>query len=97
MKTLLFPLLFFLCACMRNYTQEDCELFSMRAFKGLPKESKLFKDHCGHYTIKHDRAYCKSVLKSLILSGSRKVVTEKHGPQAFECLTQNDLKAFLKK
>ncbi len=90
-------MVFLFCACMsKNYTQEDCELLSMRAFKGLPKESKLFQDHCGGYVIKHDRAYCESVLKSLVLSGSKKAVTDQHGPEAIECLTQNDLKAFLK-
>ena len=89
--------LFYSCVSSKNYTQEDCELLSMRAFKGLPKESKLFQDHCGDYVIKHDRAYCESVLKSLVLSGSKKAVTDQHGPEALECLTENDLKAFIKK
>ena len=99
MKVFFLSLVVFLfCSCVsKRYTQEDCELLSMRAFKGLPKESKLFQDHCGDYTIKHDRAYCESVLKSLILSGSKEAVTQQHGPEAVECLTENDLKAFEKR
>ncbi len=69
----------------------------MKAFKGLPKESKLFRDHCENYQIVHNRQYCQKALKTLILTGSKKIVTQKHGAEAFECFTQNDLKSFLKK
>ncbi|MBT3585998.1 MAG: hypothetical protein HN509_13915 [Halobacteriovoraceae bacterium] len=79
----------------KNYTKEDCEILSMKAYKSLPKEAHLFKKFCGGKKLHYTKRLCQTALQDLIVKVPEKELKKRHGSQIMHCFSQNDLKKFL--
>lgn len=84
------------CEDNRPKNQEDCEVLSMKSFRGLPKEAKLFKDHCQNYELTYTKQRCEQALQELMISTNLGKVQKSHGQLIKECFNQSDLKRFAK-
>lgn len=93
---LTFLLSFSSCQEDKVYTDEICNDLSMKFFRGLPKPSKEFKDHCGGFNITYTQEKCKSALLDLTLGGDQNRLKKKYGEKIMGCFNRGDLDRFLK-
>lgn len=94
---ILFSFLVVFTACdKKEYTEKECEIFAMRTFKGLPKETLLFKKHCQGKKLKYDTEICAKALNDLILVGDEYSLKKKYGDGIMNCFTINDVEKWLK-
>lgn len=77
-----------------DFTKQECEILSMKKFKGYHTESHQFDNYCTKYKLHYSQKLCKTALNQLILGASLDKLEKAHGPQVSECFTKNDLKKF---
>ena len=95
--SLIFVFLFLFTACdKKEYTDEECEVFAMKTFKGLPNESLLYNKHCQGKELKYDTESCEKALNDLILVGDEYSLKKKYGENIMHCFTINDIQKWLK-
>lgn len=97
-KILLFSLFLTLLSCTKTDppTALECEDLSMKAFRGLPKESKLFKDHCSEKKLHYSKDRCHKALQGLMLGHPQELLEKTYGKKIMGCFNQGDLEKFLK-
>ncbi|MCP4915213.1 MAG: hypothetical protein GY909_18985 [Oligoflexia bacterium] len=77
-------------------TTAECEELSMKAFRGLPKESKRFKDHCSKKKLHYSKERCHKALQGLMLGHPQELLEKTYGEKIMGCFNQGDLEKFLK-
>ena len=97
---ILFFLIFF-SACMSESEKElikDCDGLAMLYYRGLPKPSKLYKEHCQEKESKleYNPEKCKLALGDLMVNGSSVRIKKMFGNRIMECFNEIDLDRFLK-
>lgn len=81
----------------KDYTQRDCELFSMHSYRGLPEAMVKYKKYCTKYELHYTKEHCQKALTDLILYGDENFLKEKYGTDIMQCFTERNLEKFLKK
>jgi len=89
-------LILFAISCEKPYSQNDCELLSMKSYKGIPQASADFAKHCQKYKIKYTHELCQQALNDLIKATSLNIIKKKYGDAVIGCFTENDLSNFAK-
>tara|TARA_R110002072_G_scaffold534_7_gene4198 strand:- start:95503 stop:95802 length:300 start_codon:yes stop_codon:yes gene_type:complete len=92
---LLLILLITSCTKTEPPTKEQCNEISMKAFRGLPKESKIFKDHCKDYQLEYTKEKCHKALQALTMGSKAESLKKTYGEKIMGCFNKGDLKRFL--
>ncbi len=89
----------FLLACTKKkeYGQEVCEDLSMKSYRGLPKESKEYKNNCLGVKNQYPYSHCQKALEALMLVGEAQYLESEYGVKIMNCFNKADLHRFLKK
>ena len=95
-KTWPLLLVLLIISCEKQYSQNDCELLSMKSYKGIPQASADFAKHCQKYKIKYTHELCQQALNDLINATSLNIIKKKYGDAIIGCFTENDLSKFAK-
>ncbi len=76
----------------------DCDGLAMKYYRGLPRPSVLYKEHCKEKesSLEYTPEKCKNALGQLMLHGSEPKLTKQFGARIMECFNQGDLERFLK-
>ena len=93
-KTFLILSLTLISCSKSDFTKDECEVLSMKKFKGYHTESHQFDNYCTQYDIKYTQQKCKKALNQLILGARLDKLEKAHGSNIGECFTKNDLKKF---
>jgi hypothetical protein len=77
---------------------KDCDGLAMLYYRGLPKPSKLYKEHCQEKESKleYNPEKCKLALGDLMVNGSSVRIKKMFGKRIMECFNEVDLDRFLK-
>ncbi|OFZ27543.1 MAG: hypothetical protein A2381_18750 [Bdellovibrionales bacterium RIFOXYB1_FULL_37_110] len=93
-KTCLLLLVLLVIGCEKKYSQNDCELLSMKSYKGIPSASADFSKYCLKYKIKYTHELCQLALNDLVKTSSLNLIQKKYGDTVIGCFTDNDLSNF---
>ncbi len=76
----------------------DCDGLAMMYYRGLPKPSRLYKEHCQikESELEYTPNKCKHALGQLMLHGSQTELKKRFGTRIMECFNEADLERFLK-
>lgn len=93
----LFLLLFlFSCQFKRNFSDEECEGLSLKAYRGFPKALHDFNTHCRDRKITYTKEHCQRALADLIVNGRADYLVEKYGKRVLECFSEQEKERFLR-
>lgn len=100
-KLIFFILITLLSGCMTDNEKEmikDCDGLAMLYYRGLPKPSKLYKEHCQvkEAQLEYNPEKCKLALGDLMINGSSVRIKKMFGSRIMECFNEGDLDRFLK-
>lgn len=102
LRILFLPLLLLgLSSCLSDEEKsqiKDCEGLAMLYYRGLPRPSKLYKDHCKakEKTLKYRPEICQNALGELMVHGQEAPLKKKYGERIMECFNKVDLERFSK-
>lgn len=88
-----------LVSCLSDKDKEligDCDGLAMKYYRGLPKEAKLYKDHCTDKTLKYTPELCKQAMGDLMIKGSPARLKTLFGDRILECFNKADFDRFSK-
>ena len=97
---LLTLIVLFVIGCTSEKEKEmikDCDGLAMLYYRGLPKPSKLYKEHCQskESQLEYNPEKCKTALGDLMLNGSSVRLKKMFGKRIMECFNDGDLDRFL--
>lgn len=77
---------------------KDCDGLAMLYYRGLPKPSKLYKEHCHskEAQLEYNPKKCEMAMKDLMIQGSSVRIKKMFGKRIMECFNEADLDRFLK-
>lgn len=85
-----------LMGCKEEFDQDACEDLSMATFKGIPRKSYLFKQHCKGFQLEYTQAKCKKAFTMLVTKGDLAAIESRYGSKIKGCFTKKDLKTYAK-
>ncbi len=95
-------LLIFISGCQSENVKEmikDCDGLAMKYYRGLPKPSKLYVEHCKakESSLTYTPERCQKAMGQLMMRGSEKELQKLFGKRIMECFNKGDLDKFLTK
>ena len=87
-------LVLILSSCNGELTQKECEILSMKKFKGIPSASHKFDKECNKKEIIYTAKKCQAALNILVMGTTEKALQKQFGPLIINCFTKNDLEKF---
>ena len=87
-----------LISCNKSeFSKDECEALSMKAYLGFPKASHNLKNYCQKYTLKYTKKVCQKSLEDLIVHGDESRLKGVFGRKIMGCFTKSDKRKWLKK